>query len=107
MKVTLVITEPVLKDEVLKTGNIYHQTWNGFKALLIELGKYRIVGQDTDGSWEWKDFFHHLQYPGGVNGSDVREVKVLNTNNGCDRITLALTYHNNTFTTVILHMPNT
>jgi len=103
MKLQLLVTKPVTIDLTLNRGSIHFSHEPQFEPLIIELGRMELVGQDTDGGWGWEDFFHYDQLGGkGDNSSKVTEIRVINTNMNCGRITLELVYDEKSSTIVIL-----
>lgn len=103
MKIQLLVTKPVTVDLNLKIGDSYKNTDPHFNPLSIELGKMELVGQDTDGGWEWKDFFQYKQLDGkGDNYSEVIEIRVINVNSGSRRVTFELVYDEKSSTIAIL-----
>ncbi len=103
MKITITTLKPVTQDLLLIKGTVYKNTETIFNDLILELGKNTIIGQDTS-DWPWKDFFHHTQYPNGVNGSPVEQITVLNVND--TRLSLELKYERGALVIVILKMPS-
>jgi len=107
MKLKLLVTKPVTVNLTLKRGDIFKNTDPHFNPLTIELGKMELVGQDTDGNWGWKDFFHYDQLDGkGDNSCEVVEIRVLNINHEANRIVVELVYDEDVSTFAILKKPN-
>ncbi len=105
MKLKLLVTQPTTVDLRLTKGDIHRNSDPHFLPLVEELGKMKLVASDTS-DWPWYDFFHATQIDGGGNGSHVREIEVLNTNNGSSRVTLKIVYDSGCFTVAIIEFPH-